>query len=214
VEKVKADKTEKTEKAEKTQKTAEQKPVAATPPPAASAFVPFSTLGYGYDVPRMEFSAGYSFMNTGTSGLTNRENMSGVEGSVTYNLTRRYAAEANVGAYFKTLQITNLGTFGFHDYTAMGGGRVNIRKAFAHALVGLDHISGSNTFFAAGSSASDNALAAAVGGGVQWSISPRMALRTSGDYVVSRFEGLTQNNIRLSFGLVFQSGSIYGRRGE
>jgi hypothetical protein len=50
-----------------------------------------------------------------------------------------------------------------------------------------------------------------VGGGVQWNVTRQFALRTSGDYVMSRFEGLTQNNFRVSLGLVFEAGSVNSR---
>jgi hypothetical protein len=46
---------------------------------------------------------------------------------------------------------------------------------------------------------------------VQWNVTRQFALRTSGDYVMSRFEGLTQNNFRVSLGLVFEAGSVNSR---
>jgi hypothetical protein len=168
-------------------------------------------LGYGQDVPRLEAFGGLSYLNAGTSGLASRQNVIGFEGSVAINANRWLAGEANFGGYYKTLTILNVGTFGFHDYTAMGGPRFNIRKAFAHALVGIDHLTGSANFYGARSSGSDNALAGAFGGGVQWNVSRRFALRTSADYVLSRFGGLTQNNFRVTLGIVFEAGSVNSR---
>jgi hypothetical protein len=43
---------------------------------------------------------------------------------------------------------------------------------------------------------------------VQWNVTRQLALRTSADYVMTRFEGLTQNNIRFTLGIVFQAGSV------
>jgi opacity protein-like surface antigen len=183
------------------------------PAPAATAFTPFSPLGYGENIPRLETYFGYSFMNAGTSGLSSRQNVSGLEASVAVHVNRWLAGEGSLSAYYKTLQIINVGTFGFHDFMMMGGPRVNFHKAFFHALVGMDHLAGSTNFYAVNGTTTDNALAAAVGGGVQWNVTRQFALRTSADYVMSRFGGLSQNNIRVTLGLVFQLGSV-NNRGE
>jgi opacity protein-like surface antigen len=168
-------------------------------------------LGYEQRVPRLEVSGGYSFLNAGTSALTSRQNLNGFESSAVINVNRWLAAEGNVSAYYKSLQILNVGTFGFHDYAFMGGPRFNVRKMFLHGLVGVDHLAGSTNFFATSASSSDNAIAAAVGGGVQWKVSRMLAVRTSADYVLSRFEGATQSNFRITTGIVFQAGSVNSR---
>jgi opacity protein-like surface antigen len=177
------------------------------PPAAATAFTPFSSLGYEY-VPRLEAYAGYSFLNAGTSGLAARQNVNGVEASFDVHINRWIAGELDGGAYIKTLDIINVGTFAYHNFMGMAGPRVNIRKAFFHALVGIDHLAGSANFYAVGNTLTDNALAVAGGGGVQWNVTRQLALRTSADYVLTRFEGLTQNNIRFTLGIVFQAGSV------
>jgi opacity protein-like surface antigen len=181
---------------------------AQQPEPAATAFTPFSTFGYEQYVPRLEAFAGVSYLNAGTSGLSSRQNVMGFEGSVAVHLNTWIAGEADFGGYYKSLQIVSVGTFGFNDYKAMGGPRFNIRKAFAHALVGIDHLKGSANFYTTNTSSSDNSLAGAVGGGVQWNVSRQFALRTSGDYVLSRFGGVMQNNFRLTLGIVFLAGSV------
>ena len=197
--------------APKTQPRAEAQPVQSQPEPAATAFTPFSPLGYGQNIPRLEAFVGYSFLNAGTSGLATRQSVSGLEGSVAIHVNRWLAGEANIGAYYKTLQIINIGTFGFHDFLMVGGPRVNFHKMFVHALVGMDHLAGSTNFYSVNGTATDNALAAAVGGGVQWSVTRQFAVRASGDYVMSRFEGVMQNNVRVTMGLVFQLGSVNSR---
>jgi hypothetical protein len=161
-------------------------------------------------VPRLEAFGGLSYLNAGTSGLASRQNVVGFEGSVSINANRWLAGEANFSGYYKTIQILNVGTFGFRDYAAMGGPRFNIRKTFFHALVGIDRLTGSTNFYAAGTTSSDNVLAGAVGGGVQWNVSRQLALRTSADYLLSRFGGLTQNNFRVTLGIVFEAGSVRG----
>ena len=188
------------------------------PQPAATAFTPFSTLGYGENVPRLEAFGGFSYLNAGTGGLSSRQNVVGFEASVAMHVNRWLAGEANFGGYYKTLVIIPTGTFAFHDYTAMAGPRFNIRKAFFHALVGIDHLPCSAIFYSPNASSctttpsySDTVLAGTGGGGVQWNISRQLALRTSADYVLSRFQGLMQNNFRVTLGIVFEAGSVNSR---
>jgi opacity protein-like surface antigen len=188
-------------------------PPPAQPQSAAAAFTPFSDFGYELTVPRLEAFVGYSLINAGTSAVTNRQNATGLESSVVLNLNGWLGGEANVSAYYKKIEILNVGTFGFHDYAIMGGPRFNLTPAFFHALIGIDHVTGSANFFQTSGSPSDNALAAAFGGGVQWKISRPLALRVSADYVLSRFEGLPQANFRATLGIVFEKGSI-GTRGQ
>jgi opacity protein-like surface antigen len=159
-------------------------------------------------VPRLEAFGGVSYLNAGTSGLASRQNVVGFEGSVALHVNRFLAGEANFGGYYKTLTIVNVGSFAFHDYMAMAGPRFNLRKAFFHALVGMDHLAGSANFYATSGTSSDNSLAGTGGGGVQWNISRHLALRTSADYILSRFTGHTQNNIRVTLGIVFEAGSV------
>jgi hypothetical protein len=182
------------------------------PQPAATAFTPFSTLGYGQNVPRMEVFGGFSYLNAGTSALTARQNVVGFEGSVSINLNSWVGGEANFSGYYKTITIVNVATVAFRDYSAMAGPRINMHKAFFHALVGIDHLVGSTNFYGATAS-SDNALAGAAGGGVQWNMTRQLALRTSADYVMSRFGGVMQNNFRVTLGIVFEAGSV-NRRSE
>ncbi|GEM_PF-645030 len=178
-----------------------------SPQPAATAFTPFSSLGYEY-VPRLEVYGGYGFLNAGTSGLASRQNVSGVEASVDVHINRWIAGELNGGVYIKTLNIINVGSFAYHDFLGMAGPRFNIRKMFFHALVGVDHLAGSGNFYTVGNTLTNNALAGGGGGGVQWNVTRQFALRTSADYIMSRFEGLTQNNVRFTLGIVFQAGNV------
>lgn len=147
-------------------------------------------------------------MNVGMTAVTNRQNVAGFESSVVYNFNGWLGGEANLSGYYKILEIQNVGNFGFHDYAIMGGPHLNLSPAFFHVLVGIDHVAGSTNFFQTSGSSSDNALAAAFGGGVQWKISRALALRVSADYVLSRFEAVPQANFRATVGIVFEHGSV------
>ena len=186
----------------------QSQPPAQLPPPAAVAFTPFSTLGYEENVPRLEVFGGYSFMNAGVDALANRQNMNGFESSVAYNVNRWLAAEGNVAAYYKTITILNVGTFGFHSYLVAGGPRVTVRKVFIHGLIGMDHLANNSYFDGPGPSSGNNVLAAELGGGVQWKVARHIGVRTSADYVLSEFDGWIQSSVRVTAGVVFDLGKL------
>ena len=183
-------------------------PPSKLPPPAAAAFTPFSTLGYEENTPRLEVFGGYSFMNAGTDGLASRQNVNGFESSVAYNVNRWLAAEGNVGAYYKSITIINVGTFGFNDYLIAGGPRLTVRKMFIHGLIGMDHQANNLYFDGPGPSSGNNVLAAELGGGVQWKVARHIGVRTSADYVLTHFDGWIQSSVRVTAGVVFDLGKL------
>jgi len=169
---------------------------------------------FGNVVPRSEISAGYSYLSMDLSGLGGvpRQNASGFESSVTLSANRWLAAE---GAFNWDYKGNPLSVATFYDYGVMGGPRASIRPFFVHALFGLDRLTaslnGSPTF-------SQNSIAGAVGGGGEWKIARHWAVYGSVDYVLSRHSlpgnaATTQNNIRVSAGMVYRiGGAVAGIR--
>ena len=72
-------------------------------------------------------------------------------------------------------------------------------RPFGEALFGVGHVSTGQ-----GISTSDTSLVTTVGGGLDYKIIRILALRAEGDYVQTRFFSTTQNNFRLSTGIVFR----------
>jgi opacity protein-like surface antigen len=68
-------------------------------------------------------------------------------------------------------------------------------RPFAEALFGAGHTSTDGV-------GSDTSFSTAVGGGIDYKIIRPIALRLQGDYVQTRFFGTTQNNLRISTGIV------------
>jgi len=89
-------------------------------------------------------------------------------------------------------------------------GGYSFLNAGTSGLTARQNLNGFEGAVAVGTSAKSNVLAGAGGGGVQWNVSRHVALRVSGDYVLSRFGGLNQNNIRAAVGLVIGAGSVRG----
>ena len=70
-------------------------------------------------------------------------------------------------------------------------------RPFAEALFGGAHVN-------AGSFGTDTSFATALGGGLDYKIIRPIAWRFQGDYVQTRFFDTTQNNVRLSTGIVLR----------
>ena len=70
-------------------------------------------------------------------------------------------------------------------------------RPFGEFEVGVGHVN-TNGF------GSDTSFTTAVGGGVDYKIVRPIALRFQGDYVRTKFFNRTDNNLRLSTGIVFR----------
>jgi hypothetical protein len=76
---------------------------------------------------------------------------------------------------------------------------------FVHGLFGFAHDSVTANILGTNFSVSDNAAAAAFGGGYDWKASPSVSIRViQADYLMTRFGSTTQNNIRMAFGVTFR----------
>ena len=152
---------------------------------------------------RADLFGGYSYGSIDTNGLTkSRQSINGWETSISGNFNKWFAAEADVAGYYK-----NLSGVSVTDYYYGAGPRINFKPFFVHALIGGDHLTGS----ASGMSLSQDSLAGAFGGGVQWKVSGPLSVRASADYVFTRHNitggpSVTQNNVRASVGIVYSFG--------
>ena len=152
---------------------------------------------------------GYSYYNADVSG--GRSSFNGWTGSVEGKIlpfigivgefTDTYGSE-NVhllacGALF--CPTTNVS---LHEQTYLFGPRVSASvgkiRPFAEVLIGGAHLSANNGV------GSDTSFATAIGGGIDYKILRPVAWRLQGDYVQTRFSGTTQNNVRLSTGIVLR----------
>ncbi len=167
-----------------------------------------------------EFFAGYSYHSAGINTLTvnpSRTGQNGVNLAYTRNLNRRIGLTVDASAHFKrNSQQTSVGTFesqrdqyyllGGVQFVARGGSRIT---PFARAMVGASLFRGLTTdrspagnVFTIDDAAS---LALAFGGGLDLRVSDRLSLRIiQADYTPTFFGPGRQDNIRLSFGVVFK----------
>jgi hypothetical protein len=172
-----------------------------------SAVIAVSSLSVGQVAPRWEFYGGYSYLrfDSPTLGYVNWSNLNGFNGEVTFNITTRFAVVADGSGHYGN-QLT--------VYNYMLGPQYALRrdksKFFVHGFFGKAQntvniaTSISNGFESVG-------RAFAAGGGYDRDLTPRFTFRVQADYLNTSTFGATQNDIRVSTGVVFHVGHI-GRR--
>jgi opacity protein-like surface antigen len=164
---------------------------------------------------------GYSYENTSSSALgfanSSRANLNGWEASVEGKVFPWVGWVADVAGHYGSQSYTfNVGgqntsvNVDGHEITAMFGPRVSVSvgklRPFAQALFGVGHITTSQSAAVAANfvQPSDTSFGWALGGGVDYKVIRPLAWRFQGDYVQTRYFGTTQNDVRLSTGLVLR----------
>jgi opacity protein-like surface antigen len=159
---------------------------------------------------------GYSFYSASPSTLdlsdVGRPNMNGWEASLEGKVLPWVGIVADLSGHYgqqNYLVVTPVGTGPVastvtgHETDVMFGPRLSIPigkfRPFGEAMFGVGHV---NT--GQGISTSDTSVATALGGGLDYKIIRILALRAEADYVQTRFFNTTQNNFRLSTGIVFR----------
>ena len=162
-------------------------------------------------VPQVEVSGDYSYVRANGSSSAGAFNLNGGSGSLAYNVTEHFGLVADFGAYrFHGLPPGLDSTM----YTYLFGPRLTIRRfsrvaPFAQVLLGGGRLNAN----AVGVSAGENGFAMAVGGGLDVPFGRHLAIRAlQTEYLLTRFDrsdgsSATQNNLRVSAGIVFHFGS-------
>lgn len=170
----------------------------------------FRATAQAQDVSKVDIFAGYSYVreNPSTSGVSSFS-LNGGSASIAYNANSWLSGVADFGAYHNG-NLLGTGASGTLS-TYLFGPRISYHHygritPFGEVLFGVAHAGAS----IAGTSGSDNAFAMSLGGGVDYRLTDRFAIRpVKVDYLMSRFSetgsaGNTQNNLRVSTGIVFR----------
>jgi hypothetical protein len=161
---------------------------------ALGLFFLVSLSAHAQDQDKVEIFGGYSYLRLDTSPAPS-VNLNGWEASAQYKVTSWLGGVADFSGDYGS--IAGVGTQ-FHTF--LFGPQVSFPariSPFAHVLVGGAHISGGGN--------SDTAFASAIGVGIDAKITDRFSWRLiQGDYLISRFSDHTQNNARVSTGIVFR----------
>jgi hypothetical protein len=156
---------------------------------------------------------GYSYYSADLSSI-DRANTNGWEASLegkvipflgfVADFDSHYGSQNFSGGCVSSLSGTFCSTFNASvtEHNFLFGPRVSFSvgkfRPFAEGLFGGAHVNVNNGV------GSDTSFATALGGGLDYKIIRPLAWRFQGDYVQTRFFATTQNNVRLSTGIVFR----------
>jgi len=163
-----------------------------------------SSLSLGQVAPRWEVFGGYAYRNVDstTFGFVNRSSLSGFDAEGTFNIKPNWGVTADVGGQYGS-QLT--------VYNFLAGPQYSIRrdksKFFVHGLFGKaqDRV---NIATSIRSHFESVGRAIGGGGGYDLDLTRRFTFRVQADYLDTHTFGVTQNDIRVSTGLVFHFGQI------
>ncbi len=151
---------------------------------------------------KFDVFGGYSYFNGSTSGAAGRYSLNGWNAQGTYNFNRWLGATADFGGYYGS-------PFGLssNEHTFLFGPTVSMHTAhftpYAHALFGVDRAHQSLL----GGSVTDTSFATAIGGGVDIPLKGRLSIRAAQlDWLRTNHYSNSQNNLRVSTGVVFRFG--------
>ena len=140
---------------------------------------------------KVEEFGGYSYMRINTSPSFNSN---GWELSGNYKFADWLGAVADIDGHYGSV----FGGAGVSQHSFLFGPQISWPtriSPFAHLLIGGSHFSGAGS--------SDTSFATALGGGIDARLLPSVYWRViQGDYVATHFFGSTQNDVRVSTGIV------------
>jgi opacity protein-like surface antigen len=163
---------------------------------------------------------GYSYENSASSTLDqdlSRPNLNGWEASLEGKLIPHLGIVTDLSGHygsqsFSTTEIA--GSANAHELEVLFGPRLSISVGkftpFAEVMFGAAHVnlggSAVSSQFDTRSSLSNSntSFASAYGGGIDYKILRIVALRVEADYVRTQFFSTSQNNLRLSTGIVLR----------
>jgi len=173
---------------------------------AASVLLLLLTIGAAWpsaaqEMPRVQVFGGYSYtrFDTPSFGFASPTGLNGYTFSPAYNVIRGFGVMAELSGQYKTG--ANL-----RDIAA-GPQLLYVRGNMlfsAHLLFGE-----ARSLIQVGGPQEDSARVVSFGGGMDYSISPRFAVRAfQVDYLHTSLFNTTQDNLRFSTGLVYRWGTI------
>ena len=155
----------------------------------------------GGDTPRVQVFGGYSYtrFDSPSFGFSNPSGLNGYTFSPAFNFLRGFGVAAELsGQYGSNLDLRDIAIgpqFLYPKGKAM---------FFAHLLIG-----DARSLVQVGGGEEDTARAVAVGGGVDYDLTPRFAVRViQFDYLHTALFSEKQNNFRFSTGLVYRWGAL------
>jgi opacity protein-like surface antigen len=152
--------------------------------------------------PQWELSGGYSYLEANLGGSGGSVGLNGGSGALAENLNDWFGGRLEFNGYSGKMNGTSVSaqtiTYGpvftyrkYERFTPFG----TVQFGDMHASAGY-----------LGISQSANRFAMALGGGADYNLSERAAIRFEGTYLMTRFFDLRQDNVQFSTGLVIRFG--------
>jgi opacity protein-like surface antigen len=165
-------------------------------------------------IPSGNVFLGFSYENTNSSALNlhlSRPNLHGWEASFEGKVLPFVGIVGDVSGHYGSQSFAEPTPNGLehinvtgHEQEYLVGPRLSVPVGkftpFGEVLVGVAHIHTGGTL----PGPSNTSFATAVGGGLDYRLFGPVAARVEGDYLRTRFFNSTQNNLRLSAGVVFR----------
>ena len=171
----------------------------------------FSHFALAQSSDRFEIFGGYSYINGDFTGVSNEGtqlNLQGWNASAEVKGRQWLGFVADFGGYYPSL-----GASSAKAHTFLFGPQVSLPlkriTPFAHFLAGATHVAGSQTFL---THQSQSSIAYAIGGGVDFAVTDRFALRAQFDSLHNDFTSqdnqtqplIDRRVVRISTGIVFR----------
>ena len=152
---------------------------------------------------KVEFYGGYSYARVETASVS-RSNVNGWNVALQGNYNDFFGIVGDFSGLYGTRTVAPGIERNVNTHMALFGPRIMVPGAirpFAHALFGVAR--GNAGFF--GGTGSETTFGMAAGGGIDVSAAPFIAIRLiQADYLMNRFFDRTNNNFRLSAGVVLR----------
>jgi hypothetical protein len=155
---------------------------------------------HAQNVPEWDISGGFSYLDANLNGT--KFNLSGGGGSLTENMNSWFGGRLEFNAYAGTVSAKNISAQTITYGPIFSYRRFNRLVPFGNFQLGAIHASQGYL----GISESAFKFDMTGGGGVDFNINDRAAIRAEGDYMMTRFLDLRQDNLRFSAGLVIHFG--------
>jgi opacity protein-like surface antigen len=160
---------------------------------------------HAQEIPQWEIFGGYSYLRANLSGPGSSFGMNGGGGSVGENMNSWFGGRFEVKAFDGTTAGTRVTAQTITFGPVFTYRKFNRFTPYAEVEFGDVHASRGYL----GISSSANKFAMTAGGGVDYGINGRFAIRMQVDYLMTRFLDMGQNNIQASAGVVFRFGSTH-----
>ncbi|MFZ0635053.1 MAG: porin family protein [Candidatus Acidiferrales bacterium] len=166
------------------------------------AILLLSLTARAQEAPQFEISGGYSFLDANLNSSS--FHLNGGNAALGENLNSWFGGRFEFNAYGGSVANTNISAQTFSFGPVFTYRHFDRLAPFGFFELGGMHASQGYL----GISASATKLAMSFGGGVDYKLRDRIAVRVQGNYMWTDFLALRQNNIQLQAGVVFQIGKI------